>query len=138
MKLEQRLLFYAMGGVFTEVVFTATKSLYYHQDLMLHGNTQLWVIALYTIGGLIFEWIHSKYSSKKLRIGLFVIVVYTLEYTAGITLRKVLGECPWNYTQAGNIHGLVQIYYLPAWVIFAIIADYGIKLALTHDLVEKN
>ena len=132
----QRMLFYAMGGVFAEVIFTSFKTLYYHQDFMLHGNTQLWVIIIYALGGLLFEQVHHQINSTTVRVSMYLLLVYILEYTAGWILLQLLGECPWHYYEPGNIHGLVQLRYIPSWLLFVIIANKGIYYALNYDLVR--
>ena len=138
MRIEQRVLFYAMGGVFTEIIFTSLKSLYNHQDFMLHGNTQLWVTGLYAGGGLLFEQIQRRVGDARARIAFYLGMIYFLEYCAGWVLRQILGECPWHYHEPGNIHGLIQIRYAPIWLLFAGIADKLILIARTHDLVRLS
>jgi hypothetical protein len=134
----QRAAFYAMGGVFTEILFTSLKSLYLHQDFMLHGNTQLWVVGIYAGGGFIFEGVHRRISVAWLRVVMYVALIYMLEYSAGWGLRSVLGECPWHYHEPGNVHGLVQLNYLPLWFVFATIADLGVYYSLHYHLVHRD
>lgn len=129
----QRMLIYAVGGVFAEVVFTALKSLYYHTDLMLHGNTQLWVILMYSFGGILFEFFQQI--DYRLRVSLYVVFIYAIEYFTGWCLHHYLGACPWHYHEAGNVHGLIQLAYIPWWAIFAVLADNVIYIAVNYRLV---
>ena len=129
---------YFMSGVFTEVIFTSLKTLYYHQDFMLHGNTQLWVIFIYAFGGLLFEKVHSSVASSLVRIGIYFTLVYILEYTVGWFLLLVLGKCPWHYEEPGNVHGLVQLAYAPLWFLFAIVSNRGIDYAINYDIIRSD
>lgn len=138
MNLIQRMLFYAMSGVFNEVVFTALKTLWYHQDFMLHGNTQLWVIFIYAFGGLLFEHVYYKVNTASLRVLIYLSLVYILEYSGGWVLVQLLGECPWHYHEPGNIHGLVQLRYIPLWTFFSIVANKGIYYAINYELVKAK
>lgn len=137
MKYYERMLFYSMGGVFTEVIFTSLKTLYYHQDFMLHGNTQLWVIFIYAFGGLVFERLQYRVHNTYARIASYLAMVYILEYTTGWMLVQLLGKCPWHYYEPGNVHGLVQLRYIPLWTIFAAIANKGIYYALNYEFVKR-
>lgn len=136
MEYWQRILFYSMAGVFVEVLFTAAKSLIFHYDFMLHGNTQLWVILLYAIGGHIYEQIYVKVRDTRRRILIYYALVYILEYSAGWVLAGILGECPWLYTSAGNVHGLIQLTYAPFWFMFVLVANYTIGYMLSHKFVK--
>lgn len=129
MRLEHRLAFYAMSGISTEVFFTALKALWYEKDLRLQGHTQLWVAFIYAFGGLLFEQIHLLVQARSSRVFIYLGLVYLLEYNSGWLLQKMLGSCPWEYQEVGHIHGFIQLRYIPAWLIFVLLADNGIQYA---------
>jgi uncharacterized membrane protein len=139
-KIHHRMLLYAVGGVFSEVLFTALKSLALHRDITLHGNTQLWVIILYSLGGLWFEVLERlmrDYSLPK-RVPVYVMSVWTIEYIAGMALVYLIGDCPWRYHEWSNIHGLIQLNYFPVWAVMSIVADRLILYLRTHEVKKKK
>ena len=138
MHLGQRLLFYSMVGVFNEIVFTSLKTVYYHKNFMLHGNTQLWVILLYISGGLLFEKVYKAVPNVYKRINIYILLIYAIEYSGGWILHQILGECPWEYKEYGNVHGFIQLSYTPFWGFFAIVANYCVYISLHFELVHRN
>lgn len=135
------MILYALLGIATEVCFTAFKNLYYYNDWSLDGHTQLWIIPVYAVGGYLFEIIYIKIPYFYIRIPIYLIFLYFIEYISGILLINILGYCPWEYTDPGNIHGLVQLYYIPFWTIFVIGVDILFsrkKLILMNFMYCKN
>lgn len=45
-----------------------------------------------------------------------MILIFAVEFTSGLLLRKILGVCPWNYTNnLLSIYGVITLSYIPVW-----------------------
>lgn len=140
MKIHHRMVLYAVGGIFSEVLFTSLKSLVEHNDYTLHGKTQLWVIVMYGLGGLWFEVLeyYMRAFTFATRIVGYVLNTWAIEYVGGMIMVRLIGECPWMYTGWSNIHGYIQLSYFPVWGIMSGVADYLIWYLRTHDVVKND
>ena len=137
MEIWQRMVLYSAGGICTEVFFTACKNLYFNRDIMLNGYTQLWMVFVYSFGGLLFEFIHL-YVDYNYRHIILLVLLYSIEYSVGWLLLLVIGKCPWEYSEWGNVHGLIQLVYIPFWMIFIILADIFIGIMMTYKLIKHT
>lgn len=101
-----------------EVVYTAIKALIKKHDFRLKGNTQVWVMPLYALGGLyIFEPTYNLLiqNSVLLRFCVYGILILTIEFVSGFIFTKLVGRCPWEYRYKYNIKGLIYPFYFPLW-----------------------
>lgn len=136
-----RLLLFAVGGIFGEILFTSLKALVLHRDITLHGKTQLWVVALYGFGGLWFECMERVL--RRFHFGVrytgYVLAVWSIEYAAGYVLDQwLIGECPWRYSGWTNLHGYIQLSHLPWWVLLSFVAERLLVYMRTHSLVKDT
>lgn len=117
----QRAMFYTLGGVTGEIVFTGIKNYPSFQ-----GHTQLWVFPLYWFGSIYaFEPIHDKIRSWPLlmRVAIYACMIFLIEYAAGWATHKLTGECPWKYTSGYAIHGYIHPLYFPLWGSLGLLAE---------------
>lgn len=114
--MRKRFVLYGLVGWCMEVFWTGLHSLL-RKDKKLVGQTSLWMFPIY---GLVvcMEPIcdRLKRRSVVVRGGVYTILSFVVEYTTGWLLRKVLGECPWDYSKSRfSIRGLIRLDYAPAW-----------------------
>jgi hypothetical protein len=101
-----------------EVIYTAIKALVKKHDFRLKGNTQIWVMPLYALGGLfVFEPIYQALAGNSvlLRFAVYGVGILVIEFTAGFIFTKIVGRCPWEYTGKYNVKGLIYPPYFPLW-----------------------
>ena len=112
-----RALVYLGIGVTGEVIFTALKALIKKKDLRLQGYTQLWVMPLYAIGGvLLFERLHLAILAWNIafRFALYALLIFLIEYMAGFIAKQLTGKCPWEYKGKWSVHGYISLPHFPA------------------------
>ena len=66
--------------------------------------------------------------------GLFwMIIIFAVEYSAGLLLLAFLGSCPWDYSASTpyHINGLIRLDFGPAW--FAV----GLLFEKTHQALDR-
>lgn len=55
----------------------------------------------------------------------------SVEYATGSLLRRLIGEAPWDYSDAAmQVDGLVRLDYLPLW------AAAGLAAERLHDALQ--
>lgn len=122
---------YACLGLLVEVVFTGISS-GISGDRRLTSKTYLWMIPVYGFGGVIITEIISYLSTWHILVRSIVvtIAIYTIEFTSGLVLQRLIGRCPWQYTDKhGRIHrnsvlGLIRLDYVLFWYILAATFDH--------------
>jgi hypothetical protein len=127
----QHILFMVTGfacfGITVEVFFTAFTALFTqqppcgHRLIALSGNSYVWMALIYglvPVFGILFHD-RAKPIPIWLRLPLYVLIIYVVEFTSGYLLQLFTGECPWHYTTGWNVMGLIRLDYFPAWLVFA-------------------
>lgn len=134
----KRFIIYGLLGFCIEVLWTGLGSLF-RGDIKLTGFTYIWMFPIYGLA-LFLEPIHDKVRHLPfyIRGGIYTVLIFIVEFSTGMILRKVLGVCPWNYTtQPLSICGLITLSYAPAWFVagmfFERIHDTLIKIQ--HSLI---
>ncbi|MEE8424857.1 MAG: hypothetical protein V3S11_03465 [Elusimicrobiota bacterium] len=101
-----------------EVVFTAVADGIKKRDLSLTGKTYLWMAPIYAVvyPAFVLLWPTIGGWPWFARGGLYVVLVYSVEFASGWILRRSLGACPWDYGRARwAVDGLIRLDYAPAW-----------------------
>lgn len=117
----KRALFYTLGGIAGEIVFTGLKNYPNFQ-----GHTQLWVVPMYWFGSLyVLEPLHDKIRNMPLlfRVALYAFTFFMIEYAGGWATEKLLGECPWKYESCLAVHGYINLAYFPLWCALGFMAE---------------
>lgn len=117
---------FASLGVTTEVVFTAFMNLINQTPLCgkpliaLAGDSYVWMILVYALIPIIGHYGYDKIKKYNiiLRLIIYVILIYIVEFTSGFILQKTLGSCPWHYDSGWQIMGLIRLDFFPAWAFF--------------------
>ncbi len=115
---------FSMFGLCTEVVFTGAVVGW---EGSFKGSVSLLMIPVYTavylmIGPLLAAAEHLGLMRLAVRVPLSVIIIYAVEWSFGAGYER-LGLEPWRYQHgwaSDFSHGHITLYYLPAWIGFAL------------------
>ena len=123
---------YSLQGIFYEICFTAMFNfILIKPDFKLMGESSIWSVFIYGMGGLLNEYLvykHMKPRHRALRMLVNLVYTYVWEYSTGAVL-CVFGACPWDYTERRwNVHGLITFEYIPAWLVAGILHEEMMKL----------
>ncbi len=122
---------FACMGLSTEVVFTALMSVINQEPhcgkplIALAGYTYVWMVFIYASIPLLGYFFFDKIKHRPLFVRLltYTVIVYVIEFCAGLLLRTLTGSCPWEYTTGFHILGLVRLDYFPAWMFFTFLVE---------------
>ena len=122
---------YAIQGVLYELMFTALWNLSVSPDPRLMGESSIWSVWVYGLGGLCNEYfVYNKIAHKHVAFRMVVNLLYTYawEYACGVALAAG-GACPWDYSaRRWNLHGLITLEYAPAWLLAGLLHERLIRL----------
>ncbi|MCG8499050.1 MAG: putative ABC transporter permease [Firmicutes bacterium] len=128
-----RFFIYGLFGWAMEIFWTGTSSLI-GGDLRLRGTTYLWMFPIYGLA-VFLEPVHNsiRFLPWLVRGGIWVVIILTIEYVAGWTLKSVVGLCPWDYSGSTKyaIGGLIRLDYVPAWFVA------GLLFERLHDIITS-
>ncbi|MCW5908682.1 MAG: hypothetical protein KIS94_12540 [Chitinophagales bacterium] len=121
------IIFFVCLGMTTEIFFTAFMALFTGKPVnnkplvALAGTTYVWMAFIYGLIPIIAHYLYEKVKTQPFynRIGLYVILIYTVEFISGYILKVTTGSCPWEYKTGWHIMGLIRLDFLPAWCFFA-------------------
>jgi hypothetical protein len=121
------ILVFVCMGMTTEIFFTAFTALFTNTPLCdkpimaMAGVTYVWMAFIYALipilGVLFYDKV--KHYPIWMRLPLYVVIIYVVEFTSGYLLQCITGRCPWHYTSGLNILGLIRLDYFPAWMLFS-------------------
>ncbi len=130
--MKTRFIIYGFLGWCTEIFWTGFNSLL-RGDVTLHGWTYIWMFPIYGLA-IFLEPVHERIRSWPvlLRGGVYVLLIYAIEYATGTMLRSVLGVCPWDYSKSPYaVNGVIRLDYAPFWFIA------GLLFEKLHDLLKE-
>ncbi len=118
-------------GTTTEVMFTAIGEAIGQWrsgdslDLALRGHSYLWMFFIYGLAALMFPIFYPLIANRHVlvRLLVYMIAIFTVEYLAGAILQSTTGSCPWHYDSIWAIDGYIRLDYGPFWMAFG----YGIE-----------
>jgi uncharacterized membrane protein len=128
----RRFFIYGLIGWCIEVFWTGIGSLL-SGDMQMYGWTYIWMFPIYGLA-VFLEPIHNKIRDWPVvvRGGVYTLLIFFAEYSTGLFLRIILGECPWDYSASSySINGLIRLDYAPAW--FAA----GLLFEKLHSILEN-
>ncbi|MCB0820073.1 MAG: hypothetical protein KDC13_05590 [Bacteroidetes bacterium] len=118
--------FFACGGITTEVFFTAIRQFFDGTgDLRMTGHSYIWMFPLYGIAALLFPpAIHKmKQLNLILRASIYATGIFLVEFIAGAALEFITGVCPWKYSGGMHVLGYIRLDYFPFWAIFGFVIE---------------
>lgn len=130
--MKKRFIIYGLLGWCIEVFWTGFGALF-KGDIKLTGRTYIWMFFIYGLA-VFLEPVHDKIRGKSLivRGAIYTLLIFTIEYATGLILRKMLGICPWDYSQCRfSVDGLIRLDYGPAWFVA------GLLFEKIHDELKK-
>jgi uncharacterized membrane protein len=135
MPLWARFVGYGLLGWCIEVAFTGVSRFMHERDLRLTGQSYLWMLPIYGLGGLLLEGIRRLAEPAPLiaRGLCYMTAIYAVEFSAGFLIRRLVGHSPWNYygRTRWQVLGLIRLDYAPFW--FAV----GLGFEWANDLMMR-
>ncbi|XP_025107331.1 transmembrane protein 229A-like isoform X2 [Pomacea canaliculata] len=121
---------YGIQGFVYEVVFTALFDFLFEPsgNPTLRGCSTVASFFIYGLCGMlceqaIFLYCRRRGYSMVYRLPLYVLTIYTWEFTCGLLLR-LINACSWDYSHYPlNFMGLVTLTYAPLWVVLCLFHD---------------
>lgn len=118
---------FACVGVAFEVAFTAASDFGTRPNVKLEGRSYLWMAPVYATVPLFLDVLYPAVGNFHLaaRLALYVSILFAVEYASGWLLRRLTGECPWDYGDARlAVHGLIRLDYAPFWAFACWLFEY--------------
>lgn len=137
-----RFTIYGLLGWCLEIIWTGVGSLI-SGNYLLYSFTYMWMFLIYGMG-IFFEPIHNKIRNWNilLRGGIWVLIIFAVEYFFGWSLAKTIGHCPWNYGNGPlSINGYIRLDFIIPWfftgLLFEKVHDFLIHID-DMALIDKN
>jgi|GEM_PF-602105 len=134
-----RFIAFACLGVTTEIFFTAfykfSEKGHSTADLLkLEGNSYVWMVFIYGSAAFLIPFYYGLIQGFPLivRLLLYALGIFLIEYIAGFALDKATGQCPWEYSSRWNISGYIRLDYTPFWMVFGFMLE---RVSLFLDVV---
>ena len=128
-----KFLLYGFLGWSTEIIYTGLGSLL-QGDWRLRGFTYLWMFPIYGLG-LFLESIHNRIRGLPwlVRGGIWLGLIWSLEFCTGWLLKLLTGSCPWDYTgSAYSIYGFIRLDMALEWFLFGLMFEH------VHDYLDRK
>lgn len=139
--MKKRFIIYGFIGFCAEVLWTGFGSMM-RGDVKLSAWTYIWMFPIYGMA-VFLEPIHDRirHLSFIIRGGVYMVLIFLVEFISGLLLRQIIGVCPWNYTgKPLTIYGIITLTYIPVWfaagLIFERIHDTIIRIE--HSLQDTG
>jgi hypothetical protein len=118
-------LIFSFFGVGIEVIFSSIHDYARNKDISLKGRSYLWMFPLYGIWGLVIGPLYNLIEVIPfiLRGFIYLAVIFAGELSYGYLLKLIIEKCPWEYKGRWTIKGVVNLLYLPFWLIFGYISE---------------
>ncbi len=95
-------------------------------DYSLTSCTHLWMFPIYGLGAILiplgYRFIENY--SLLLRLLVYAIGIFIIEFITGFLLDMLIGYCPWEYKEGLHMMGYIRLDYLPFWMFYGWIMDY--------------
>lgn len=138
MPLWARFIGYGMLGWCIEVAFTGVSRFLHERDLRLTGQSYLWMLPIYGLGGMLLEAVHWVCSGQPLPVrgAGYLVTIFAVEFSTGLLIRTVVGHSPWNYYGRTRWHvmGLIRLDYAPFWLAVGLGFEFAFDLMLRARL----
>lgn len=135
-----RFLIYGLLGWGLEVFWTGFESAM-AGDIRMASRTYLWMFPIYGLA-LFLEPIHDAIRRYPwlLRGMVWVVIIFTLEYSTGWLIRAVTGQSPWNYSGLSRweIDGLIRLDMAPLWFITGLIFEQVHDFLTTRLIIKMK
>lgn len=122
---------YGLLGWCLEILWTGIGS-FISGNYLLYSFTYMWMFFVYGMGALL-EPIHDIIRNRNvyLRGGIWVLIIFSIEYLCGWILHNILGHCPWDYgTGILSINGYIRLDFTIPWFFT------GLLFEKVHDFLD--
>ena len=133
MDLLKRLAVYTLAGFTAEVAISAVHDVWRKKPVRF--RTSPWMLPIYSLLLPLFEPVHDAVRDRSwaTRGTVYGLGFLGVEYGSGAAFRRVLGDAPWDYSDAKyHLHGLVRPDYFFQW------AAMGLALEPLHDALTPD
>ena len=92
-------------------------------DSSLTAQTYLWMFPIYGLAGVCMPLFLAfrRYCPLWQRVGVYVFVIFTVEFITGWLLQAMTGICPWDYGDSFfSVRGFIRLDYAPLWAILGL------------------
>ena len=92
-------------------------------DVSLTAQTYLWMFPIYGLAGVCMPLFLAfrRYCPLWQRVGVYVFVIFTVEFITGWLLQAMTGICPWDYGESFfSVRGFIRLDYAPLWAILGL------------------
>lgn len=92
-------------------------------DASLTAQTYLWMFPIYGLAGVCMPLFLAfrRYCPLWQRVGVYVFVIFTVEFITGWLLQAMTGICPWDYGDSFfSVRGFIRLDYAPLWAILGL------------------
>ena len=135
MSLLLTFIIYGVFGWAVEIIFTSVIDSWNKKSWKLEGKTYLWMLPLYGFGGLLFTEVHTFFLNEDfslvVRLPIYLVGLYLIEYLAGIALFKLTGDHVWRYDGKWQYGHVINFLYAPAWLFYLFL------LEVIHDFLDR-
>lgn len=126
-------------GTTVEVYFTAIKKFILDLnnlnklDFSFQGKSYIWMFFIYGMSSILFPLIYDVINDYPiiLRLLIYAVVIFLVEFLTGSILDKILGKCPWHYTTDFSILGYIRLDYIFYWMGFGYLLEIVFKIINT-------
>lgn len=131
MKILKRFLIYGIIGLVLEVIYTGLASLL-KGDFSMQGFTFLVMMPIYGLS-VFLEPLHTHLRPFPwwIRGLMYLATIWMIEYSSGVILAGVLGDCPWHYSDKLNVNGYITLRMAPEWFLA------GLGFEVLHDFLDE-
>ncbi len=118
-------LVFSFFGVGVEVFFSSIHDYIRYRDKALKGRSYLWMFPIYGIWGLAIGPLYNmiNFIPFILRGFIYLVVIFAGEFGYGCLLKITIKKCPWEYKGRWALLGVVNLLYLPFWLVFGYISE---------------
>ena len=120
--MTKRFFLFGILGWCAEILWTGFCS-FLMGDASLTAQTYLWMFPIYGLAGLSLPLFLAfrRYCPLWQRVGVYVFVIFTVEFITGWLLQAMTGICPWDYGESFfSVRGFIRLDYAPLWAILGL------------------
>lgn len=135
---------FGLAGFGAEIIFTALYDLVFsvldgkNPDLALKGQSYIWMFPIYGLGAFLMKWAYPKIARYiiPIRLVIYVIGIFIIEYAAGFLLEHFTGKCPWDYNGRPFAFHYINLAYAPYWAILGFILELLHQTTLRYEKTD--
>lgn len=125
-----RFIAYGLLGMIVEIIWTSIYDKISDRtgNWKLRGYTYLWMFPIYGMFVFLFEPLSGFMENHVpflLRGAIYSVIILKVEFLSGYLLKKLSGNCPWDYTGKTKYHicGYIRLDYFIWWGVLGLLAE---------------